>query len=166
MVADLGWVDYDLGHSVVCLVLHDQMWIWQNRLGNWAKWWNIPNPSQRNPEGWFLKKYFWENLAAVLRRTATLPGNFWENCGAVLMRTNIEISWWFLKWVLMRNSVRFLGRTCIRGGSYENQRVWENQAAVLMRTNPINQWWFLNEVLPANGGSYKNHSAVLRENRI
>ena len=43
----------------------------------------------------------------------------------------------------MRNSVRFLGRTCIRGGSYENQRVWENQAAVLMRTNPINQWCFL-----------------------
>ena len=109
--------------------------------------------SARTSEGWFLKKYFWENIAAVLRRTATLPGNFWENCGAVLMRTNVEISWWFLKWVLMRNSVRFLGRTCIRGGSYENQRVWENQAAVLMRTNPINQWWFLNEVLPANGGS-------------
>ena len=39
--------------------------------------------------------------------------------------------------------MRFLGRTCIRGGSYENQRVWENQAAVLMRTNPINQWCFL-----------------------
>ena len=48
---------------------------------------------ESSPEGCFLKKYFLENLAAVLRRTATLPGNFWENCSAVLMRTNVEISY-------------------------------------------------------------------------
>ena len=44
------------------------------------------------PEGCFLKKYFWENLAAVLRRTTNFPGYLWENCGAVLMRTIVEIS--------------------------------------------------------------------------
>ena len=70
----------------------------------------------------------------------------------------------------MRNSVRFLGRTCIRGGSYENQRVWENQAAVLMRTNPINQWCFLKwqmaVFIRTSSGfsgrtSFKKHPSVL-----
>ena len=36
-----GWDDIDLSHSTVCLVLHGQMGIWQNRLGRGAKWWNI-----------------------------------------------------------------------------------------------------------------------------
>ena len=70
----------------------------------------------------------------------------------------------------MRNSVRFLGRTCIRGGSYENQRVWENQAAVLMRTNPINQWCFLKWQMAvlirtaarfSGRTSFKKHPSVL-----
>ena len=37
VVADLGWVDYDFGHSTVCQVLLGQTGIWQNRLGNWAR---------------------------------------------------------------------------------------------------------------------------------
>ena len=43
-------------------------------------------------EGCFLKKYFWENLAAVLRRTTNFLEDLWENCGAVLMRTIVKIS--------------------------------------------------------------------------
>ena len=38
VVAYLGWVDYDFGHSSVCLVLLGQMGIWQNRLVNRARW--------------------------------------------------------------------------------------------------------------------------------
>ena len=41
VVSDLGWVDIDLGHTIVCLVLPQQMGTWLNRLGSWAKWWNI-----------------------------------------------------------------------------------------------------------------------------
>ena len=37
----LGWVDYDFGHSAVCLVLLGPLGIWQNRLVNRARWWNI-----------------------------------------------------------------------------------------------------------------------------
>ena len=37
VVAFLGWVNYDFGHSSVCLVLLEQMGIWLNRLGNRAK---------------------------------------------------------------------------------------------------------------------------------
>ena len=40
-VQDLGWVDIDLRHSTICLVLLGQMGIWLNWLGSWAKWWNI-----------------------------------------------------------------------------------------------------------------------------
>ena len=58
--------------------------------------------------GVFLKKInFWENLAAVLRRTTNFPGGLWENSGAVLMRTNIKNMWCFLKWVLLRTIVKF-----------------------------------------------------------
>ena len=57
--------------------------------------------------GVFLKKYFWENLAAVLRRTTNFPGDLWENRGAVLMRTNVKNMWCFLKWVLLRTIVKF-----------------------------------------------------------
>ena len=48
VVEYLGWVDYDSGHSSVCLVLLGQMGIWQNRLVNKAMWWNIRNLSQPN----------------------------------------------------------------------------------------------------------------------
>ena len=48
VVAYLGWVDYNFGHSSVCLVLLWQMGIWQNRLINRARWWNIKNQSQPN----------------------------------------------------------------------------------------------------------------------
>ena len=41
VIVDLGWVNYDFGHSIVCQVLLGQTGIWQNRLGNWARWWNI-----------------------------------------------------------------------------------------------------------------------------
>ena len=37
----MGWVDYDFGYSSVCLVLLGQMGIWQKRLVNRAKKWNI-----------------------------------------------------------------------------------------------------------------------------
>ena len=40
-VQDLGWVDIDLRHSTICLVLLGQMGIWLNWLGSWAKGWNI-----------------------------------------------------------------------------------------------------------------------------
>ena len=43
-----GWVDYDFGHSSVCLVLLVLMGIWQNRPVNRARWWNIKNQSQPN----------------------------------------------------------------------------------------------------------------------
>ena len=39
----MGWVDYDFGHSTVSQVVLRQMGVWQNRLGNSARWWNIPN---------------------------------------------------------------------------------------------------------------------------
>ena len=45
VVAYLGWVDHEFGHSSVCLVLPWQMGIWQNRLVKRARWWNIKNPS-------------------------------------------------------------------------------------------------------------------------
>ena len=45
MVADLGWVDYDLGHSIVCLLLLGQMGVWQNRLVKME----YPNKNQANP---------------------------------------------------------------------------------------------------------------------
>ena len=48
VVAYLGWVDYDFGHSSVCLVLLGQMGIWQKRLVNRARWWNRQNQSPRN----------------------------------------------------------------------------------------------------------------------
>ena len=41
VVRNMGWVDYDSSHSTVSLVLLGQMGIWLNRLGRWAKWWNI-----------------------------------------------------------------------------------------------------------------------------
>ena len=37
----LGWVDYDIGHFSVCPFLLGQLKIWQNRLDNWARCWNI-----------------------------------------------------------------------------------------------------------------------------
>ena len=44
--SDLGWVDIDLSHSTVSLVLLGQMGIWLNWLGSWTKWWNIKvNPT-------------------------------------------------------------------------------------------------------------------------
>ena len=49
VVRDMGWVDYDLGHSTVCQVLFRQNGVWQNWLGNWARWWTIPNQGQPNP---------------------------------------------------------------------------------------------------------------------
>ena len=45
----MGWVDYDFGHSTVSQVVLRQMGVWQNRLGNWKRWWNIPNKGQPNP---------------------------------------------------------------------------------------------------------------------
>ena len=41
VIGDMGWVDFDLGNSTVCLVLLGQMEIWQNWLGSWARRWNI-----------------------------------------------------------------------------------------------------------------------------
>ena len=37
VVGDMGWVDYNFGHSNVCQVLPRQMGVWQNWLGNWAR---------------------------------------------------------------------------------------------------------------------------------
>ena len=36
VVGDMGWVDYDFGHST-CHVLPRQMGVWQNWLGNWLR---------------------------------------------------------------------------------------------------------------------------------
>ena len=44
-----GWVDFDYGCSTLCLVLPGLLGNWQNWLISWARWWNIPNPSQPNP---------------------------------------------------------------------------------------------------------------------
>ena len=52
----------------------------------------LANRFSGSPEGCFLKKYFWENLTAVLRRTTNFLEDLWENCGAVLMRTIVKIS--------------------------------------------------------------------------
>ena len=41
VVTYLGWVESDLFHCTVCPVLLGQMGIWQNRLVNRARWWNI-----------------------------------------------------------------------------------------------------------------------------
>ena len=49
VVADLGLVDCDIGHSTVCPILLGQNGNWQNSQGNWAIWWNIQikvNPTQ------------------------------------------------------------------------------------------------------------------------
>ena len=45
-VPGLGWLIFS--HSSVCLVLHGQMGIWQNRLVNRTRWWNIKNHSHPN----------------------------------------------------------------------------------------------------------------------
>ena len=37
VVADLGWVVMDLGHSTACPVLLGLMAVWQNWLGSWAR---------------------------------------------------------------------------------------------------------------------------------
>ena len=66
-----------------------------------------PELKSTKSEGCFLKKYFWENLAAVLRRTTNFPGDLWENRGAVLMRTIVKNVWCFLKWVLLRTIIKF-----------------------------------------------------------
>ena len=47
-LADLGWVDFDLGSSTVCLILLRQMGFRLNWLSNWASWNLIPpNPGPR-----------------------------------------------------------------------------------------------------------------------
>ena len=48
-IADLGWVDFDIGSFSICPILPRQMAFWQNWLSNWAGWWNIPNLSHSNP---------------------------------------------------------------------------------------------------------------------
>ena len=48
VVAHLGWVNYDFGHSTVCLVLLGQMGIWHNWLYSWARCWTIHHLSQPN----------------------------------------------------------------------------------------------------------------------
>ena len=48
MVAYLGGVDHDFGHSSLCLFLLGQMRISQNRLVNRTRWWNIKNQIERN----------------------------------------------------------------------------------------------------------------------
>ena len=49
LLANLGWVDFDLGCSTLCLVLPGLMGNWQSWLSSWARWGNIPNQSQPNP---------------------------------------------------------------------------------------------------------------------
>ena len=45
----LGWVDFDLGSFTLCLdFLPGLMGNWQNWLGSWARWWNIPNQCRPN----------------------------------------------------------------------------------------------------------------------
>ena len=46
---DLGWVDSDFSCSTVCPVQLGLMWIRQNRLCSWVRWWNTDikvNPTQ------------------------------------------------------------------------------------------------------------------------
>ena len=47
-----SWVDNDFGCSTLCLVLPGLMGSWQKWLSRWARWWNIPNPTQPNPTIW------------------------------------------------------------------------------------------------------------------
>ena len=52
VVRDMGLVGLTMILGVplsACLVLPRQMGVWQNWLGNWARWWNIPNQGQPNP---------------------------------------------------------------------------------------------------------------------
>ena len=50
VVGDMGWVDYDLGHSTACQVLLRQIWVWQN---GWVTGQDgetsQPNPCPRPP---------------------------------------------------------------------------------------------------------------------
>ena len=48
LLVNLGWVDFDFGCSILCLVLPGRMGNWQNWLSSWARRWNIPNQSQPN----------------------------------------------------------------------------------------------------------------------
>ena len=36
-VSDLGWVDFDFGYYMVCLILLGLMGKWQNWLSSWAR---------------------------------------------------------------------------------------------------------------------------------
>ena len=36
-LSDLGWVDFDFGCFIVCLILLGQMRVWQNGLNSWAR---------------------------------------------------------------------------------------------------------------------------------
>ena len=45
----LGWVDFDLSCSTLCLVLLGLMGNWQKWLSRLARWWNIPHQIQPNP---------------------------------------------------------------------------------------------------------------------
>ena len=49
LLANLGWVKYDFGCSILCLVQPGLMGNWQNWLSSWARWWNIIDQSQPNP---------------------------------------------------------------------------------------------------------------------
>ena len=77
--------EYSISRSVV-----DLPWSQLHKIGLPGK--SILRDYFQENRGVFLKKNFWENLAAVLRRTTNFPGYMWENCGAVLMRTIVEIS--------------------------------------------------------------------------
>ena len=51
LLANLGWVKYDFGCSILCLVLPGLMGNWQNWLSSWARWWNIiVNPTEVRQE--------------------------------------------------------------------------------------------------------------------
>ena len=41
VVRHQGWVDIDLSHSTVCLVLLGQKGVWLNWMDRWAKWWSV-----------------------------------------------------------------------------------------------------------------------------
>ena len=47
LLANLGWVDFDLCCSTLFLVLPGLMGNWQKWRSRWARWWNISN--QVNP---------------------------------------------------------------------------------------------------------------------
>ena len=49
LLANWGWVDFDLGCSILCLVLPGLMGKWQKWLSRWARWCNIPNQSLPYP---------------------------------------------------------------------------------------------------------------------